>query len=359
MKNNLFYLFTLMAIAAMPLTSCEKEEDVQKEEDAQHDPKSDSDQTKIATYDALSWLQGSIVVVDDNDKIIRRIYGKPLDESQPDVISVPVAGYGAAEKIFLSWVAPGKEAVKVDGGYDYNLTDADGKGQGNVAFRVVEDEDGVKAHMTVAEGTGLKMISEVRFIDYDLWPENDAYERVEAGKVYQMEDYELKWEHIGSFDNPEFNYKDPKLTKLPFYCIQGNTDGKEGILVWLSPDVNDSGAHPRPYYYIRDKAYNYLPTVPEAQAVLNFFNSNLGFWNKMVKEMDENDYVWSWRYGGWTTGNDEFLLSDYDSEKGVIKCLDLDQDDGDDELGNIGDVDEDTRYKYRYMHIKIIPPLAE
>ena len=140
MKKNLFYLFTLMAVAAMPLTSCEK--DLQKEEDAQHDPKSDSDQTKIATYDALSWLQGSIVVVDDNDKVIRRIYGKPLDESQPDVISVPVVGYGAAEKIFLSWVAPGKEAVKVDGGYDYNLTDADGKDQGNVAFRVVEDEDG-------------------------------------------------------------------------------------------------------------------------------------------------------------------------------------------------------------------------
>lgn len=68
MKKNLFYLFMLMVVATMPLTSCEKEEDVQKEEDAQHDPKSDSDQTKIATYDALSWLQGSIVVVDDNDK---------------------------------------------------------------------------------------------------------------------------------------------------------------------------------------------------------------------------------------------------------------------------------------------------
>ena len=273
MKKNLFYLFMLMAVAAMPLSSCEK--DPEKEGDAQHDPKSDSDQTKIATYDALSWLQGSIVVVDDNDKVIRRIYGKPLDESQPDVISVPVAGYGAAEIIFLSWVAPDKETVKVDGGYDYMLTDAKGKDQGSVSFRAVDGEPGVIARMTVAEGTDLKHISEVRFIDYDLWPENAAYEKVEAGKIYQMEDYELKWEHLGWIDNPEFNYKDPKLTKLPFYCIQSNTDGKQGILVWLSPDLDDSGAHPRPYYYVREKAYNYLPTVPEARAVLDFFNSNL------------------------------------------------------------------------------------
>ena len=35
MKKSLFYLFMLMAVVAMPLTSCEK--DPQKE-DGQHDP---------------------------------------------------------------------------------------------------------------------------------------------------------------------------------------------------------------------------------------------------------------------------------------------------------------------------------
>ena len=47
-----------------------------------------------------------------------------MDESQPTVISVPVADYIAAEETFLDWVAPDKEATKVEGGYDYNLTDA-------------------------------------------------------------------------------------------------------------------------------------------------------------------------------------------------------------------------------------------
>ena len=44
MKKSLFYLFMLMAVVAMPLTSCEN--DPQKE-DGQHDPKSDSDLTEI------------------------------------------------------------------------------------------------------------------------------------------------------------------------------------------------------------------------------------------------------------------------------------------------------------------------
>lgn len=60
MKKSLFYLFMLMAVATMPLTSCEK--DPQKE-DGQHDPKSDSDLTEITAYNSLSWLQGSLVVV--------------------------------------------------------------------------------------------------------------------------------------------------------------------------------------------------------------------------------------------------------------------------------------------------------
>ena len=107
-----------MAAAAMPLTSCEKNDDPKVETEQQHDPKSDADQTAIISYDAMEWLQGSLVIVDNKGEVVRRVYGKPLDESQPDVISVPVISYDIAETIFLGWVAPGKEATKVEGGYD-------------------------------------------------------------------------------------------------------------------------------------------------------------------------------------------------------------------------------------------------
>ena len=98
MKKSLFYLFMLMAVAAMPLTSCEK--DPQKDEE--HDPKSDSDLTEVTAYNSLSWLQGALVVVNEKGEVVRRVYGESLDESQPDVLSAPVGSYATAEKIFLS-----------------------------------------------------------------------------------------------------------------------------------------------------------------------------------------------------------------------------------------------------------------
>ena len=79
-----------MAIGVMPLTSCDKENEPQNEpeQEDQHDPTSDSDQVKVTGYDALSWLQGALVVVNEQGEVVRRVYGKPLDASQPDVISV-------------------------------------------------------------------------------------------------------------------------------------------------------------------------------------------------------------------------------------------------------------------------------
>ena len=345
MKKNLFYIFLLMAVAVMPLTSCNKDNDPQVDE--QHDPESDSDQRQITAYDALSWLQGNIVVVDGKNEIIRRILGKALDESQPDVISIPVLDYGEAEKIFLGWVAPDKEAIKVDGGYDYNLTDAEGNAQGSVSFRAVDGADGAVACMTVAEGTGLKLVSEVRFIDAGLWPENDETLEVKAGEIYELEDYVLSWS--GSLT---LTFNKPELKSLPFYCIQGNTEGKEGILVWLSPDSDTKLDHPNPYYYYATEAHNYLPTEPVAEKVVEFFNNNYAFWNNMLAEMDLRGLKWSPQDGTGTTGNCEFMLNETYG-KGDILCMDLDKDG----KGGLVWVDN-SPYRYRYMHIRIIPPVG-
>ena len=183
----------MIAVAVMPLTSCEKDKVPQKEEQGQHDPASDADQTPITAFDALSWLQGSLVVVDDNGEVIRRVYGEPLDESRPDVLSAPVADYAAAEKTFLSWVAPNNEVTKVEGGYDYRLISADGKAQGSVSFRAVEGDARIVARMTVTEGTNLKKVREFDFISRDLWPENAVIPKVEAGKIYFYDDHVLLW----------------------------------------------------------------------------------------------------------------------------------------------------------------------
>lgn len=47
MKKNCFYLFLLMAIAVMPLTSCEKEEDME--------PKRDSPLPEYTEKEEIGW----------------------------------------------------------------------------------------------------------------------------------------------------------------------------------------------------------------------------------------------------------------------------------------------------------------
>ena len=349
MKKNWFYLFLLIAIAAMPLTSCDEDEPIVEVD--QHDPDSDADMVDMTGYDALEWLQSCIAVVNENGEVLRRVYGKPLDESQPTVISVPVKDLAEAETIFLGWVAPDKEATKVDGGYDYALTDAEGTAQGSVSFRAVEGESGVFARMSVAEGTALKQVSEVKFIDAELWPENARYPIYHKGHVYELEATRFDWEY--SFYLEEYvpnMYKQKEL----FYCIQGyGPNSLEAILVWLSPDYNIEFTSVPAYAYIDSKVSEHLPSVVEAEKVLKLFNNNEGSWNEMLNYMDNLGYQWSSRNGGYTTGNDEFLLNSLSDDffwGKQIKCLDLDS-----RPGSIRKVKANTLFKYRYMEIRIIP----
>ena len=345
MKKNWFYLFLLMVIAVMPLTSCNKNDEPKDNEEQKHDPKSDSDLIEITAYNSLSWLQGAIVIVDEKGEVVRRVYGEPLDKSQPDVLSAPVGSYATAEKIFLSWVAPGKEATKVDDGYDYNLTDEDGKSQGSVSFRAVKGGGSVIARMTVAEGTDLAEVSEVNFIDSKLWPENAApCQKVKEGDILNIWDGILKWEN-GFYIN--------QSKSIAYYTLQGNTDGKFGIQVYLCPDENDPSLHPVPTHYSRNpESLSYLASEWEAQMVLDIFNNNRAAWDKMMEKMAYEGHNWYPQGGIGTTGNSEFLLNSYDANSNKIKCLDLDS-----KKGEICNVWGSSLFKYRYMHIRIFPPL--
>lgn len=348
MKKNLCYLLILMAIAALPLTSCEKA--TQKEEATKHNAGSDSDQIENPGYDGLSWLQGGLVVVDEYGEVYRRVYGKPLDESQPDVISVLVKDYDAAENLFLSWVAPDKEAAKVEGGYDYNLTSAVGKAQGAVSFRAVDGEAGVLARMNVAEGTDLKHIREVNFVSAALWPENDEIEKVERGKIYYKKAY------LFPGKNSRYDFE-----SIPFYCLQGNDNGKEGILIWLSPDADNPRKHLDLVGYINGGCLYHLPTEAEAMKVLTLCKQQPSHWTHMLYTMKANGINWYPGDDGLVnseTGNQEFVLNAYhETWLGVdaTKILDMDEEDV-----IIAAADTWTSpYLYRIIHIRIIPPYVE
>lgn len=352
MKKNWFYILLSMTVVAMSLTSCDSDDDdVTKPVINQHDPESDADQVAVTGYNALEWLQSCLAVVDENGEVIRRIYGKPLDESQPTVLSISVSSFADAETIFLGWVAPGKEATKVEGGYDYHLTDADGNDQGSVSLRAVEGEDGVFARMTVAEGTDLKQVSEVKFIHHELWPENAEYPIYRTGEMYELETTHLKWHHLYYHNKYILN---AQKSKEIFYCLQGNIPGQEAILIWMAPDYNAEHTNVTGMDYLDTNALRFLPSVSEAQKVLDIFNKmDKSSWNYMLERMDKLGFQWSAQSGGYTTGDDEFLLNSH-SDGGfwgpLIKCLDLDS-----RPGKITDVMAGMPMKYRYMQIIVIP----
>ena len=355
MKKNWIYLFLLMAVAVLPLTSCDKDDEpvIENGEELNRDDY----RITITGYDALEYLQGNIAVVDENGEVLRRIYGKPLDPSQPTIVSVPVKDFADAEKTFLRWVAPDKEVTKVNGGYDYNLTDEEGNAQGSVLFYAVEGEAGVIARMSVAPGTDLKQVSEVNFIDAELWPENDEYPKYIAGNTYEFETICFEWHLIQSTGR---YYLSTKKKDRLYYCIQGNNYGDEAILIWLSPDYNIEHTNVYPIDYVKTKAMQYLPSEADAEKVLKVFNeTDEKEWESMLLKMDKEGGQWSSLslLDGHSTGNAEFMLNSIE-DKGFwgeyIKYLDLDSNPGDISGWPTGI----NFWKFRYMCIKVVPPAS-
>ena len=358
MKKNWIYLFMLMAITVMPLTSCSNDDDELVIENGGEGLNPDDYRIKITGYDALEYLQENIAVVNEEGEVLRRIYGKPLDASQPTVISVPVTDFADAESTFLRWVAPTKETIKVDGGYDYNLTDREGNPQGAVSFYAVEDEPGVIARMDVAPGTDLKQISKVKFIDAELWPENDSYPKYIEDYTYEFETVCFDW-HLNQSTGRY--YLSTKKENKKYYCIQGNNYGDEAILIWLSPDYNIEHTNVYPIDYAQTKALQYLPSVTDAEKVLKVFNeTNEKSWERMMVQMDKEGYQWSSLslLDGHSTGNCEFMLNCVE-DKGFwgeyIKYLDLDSQPGD----ISGWPTSINVWKFRHMRIIIVPPFKK
>lgn len=350
----------MAALSVLAFAACEK---AKQETQNNHDPASDEDQVEITGYNGLEWLQNSIVVVDRKGEVVRRIYGKALDPSAPEVISVPVKNIEMAENIFLSWVAPGKEATKVDSGYDYALTNDAGVAQGGVTFRAAGDDGiagsngskgsggadgGVIARMEVKGGTDLKHISQVNFISSDLWPENDATPKYEAGKLYIINtDYLVR--RYYDVEMP-FNAEKGDVT---FYCIIGNDNGQEAVLIHLSPDENNIDTHGEVWEYKKYDNYQYLASVPEAEKVLKFHDEHYEEWKDMIKHMESIGHIWDWHFGLRTTGNAEFIINSYNKTKDRLKCLDLDK-----HPGKIAEIVLDI-FQYRYILVRTFPPYIE
>ena len=346
----------MAAMVSFAFISCEKKNQESKDDEiGQHDPASDADQIEITGYNGLEWFQNSIVVLDENGKPERRVYGEMLDPSDTTILSVCVSDLKMAEEIFLSWVAPEKDVNKVNDGYDYNLTDYDDTPQGSVSFRNADGTDGILATVTVGENTDLKCFKEINFVNDQAWPENSNNVKYETGKTYVIRTQALAMNYCPAQPDPDLEMTllcmMPYTTDLTFFCIQGNTDGKEAILVYLSPDVNDQMAHGHPYDYTEWNAHKHCASLPEAEKVLKYYTDHYETWEAMIDYMESIGLAWDWHYGWSTTGNEEFILNSYNEKTRTIKVLDLDR-----KEGKIEDVNVDSWFFYRYIYVRTFPP---
>jgi hypothetical protein len=353
MKKHFIMMMAVMVSFAF--ISCEKNPESNDDEIGKHDPTSDADQIEVTGYNGLEWFQNSIVVLDESGKPIRRVNGEMLDPSDTTILSVCVSDLKMAEDLFLSWVAPEKDVNKVNGGYDYNLTDYDDTPQGSVSFRNADGSQGILATVTVGTNTDLKCFSEINFVNDQAWPENSNNVKYETGKTYVIRAQALAMDYCPAQPDPDLEMTllcmMPYTTDLTFFCIQGNTDGKEAILVYLSPDVNDQMAHGHPYDYTEWNAHKHCASLPEAEKVLKYYTENYESWEAMIDYMESLGHAWDWHLGWETTGNEEFILNSYDEKSGTIKVLDLDT-----KEGKIEDVDLDSWFNYRYIFVRTFPP---
>ena len=75
--------------------------------------------------DGLAWFMGHLVQTDSEGLLVGYVYGKPLDEADPTVLSVGVASAEEAEDIFRSFVADTLHVVSVaPGTVTYSPTEA-------------------------------------------------------------------------------------------------------------------------------------------------------------------------------------------------------------------------------------------
>jgi hypothetical protein len=348
-------LLMMAAMVSYAFISCEKNPESNDDQNRKHDPASDADQMEITGYDGLEYFQNSIVVLDESGKPARRVYGEMLDPSDTTILSVCVSDLEMAKNIFLSWVAPDKEVTPVTGGYDYNLTDRDDNPQGNVSFMNADGSNGILANVTVGPNTDLKCFSEINFVSEQAWPDNSNNKKYETGKTYVIRAQALKIDNCPEQPDPELYMHIvcmmPYTADLTFFCIQGNTDGKEAILVYLSPDLNDRLVHDQPWSYVYWNAHKHCASLPEAEKVLKYYTENYESWEAMIDYMESLGHAWDWHFGFDTTGNEEFILNSYDEKAGTIKVLDLDSKDG-----KIEDVSLGSWFDYRYIFVRTFPP---
>ena len=124
-----------------------------------------------APEDPLGDFMAYFTTTDSLGNTVLGGYGEALDEGDPTVLSIGVKSLEDAEDLFRMFVTDTLHLTSyVAGNLTYTPVSRDGKQQGEINF--IAGADGCIARVTFSDDIPQDLVSEVRFIDKKLWPNN-------------------------------------------------------------------------------------------------------------------------------------------------------------------------------------------
>ena len=178
-KSFRFTLLASVMLVATALMGCTSIDDNPVVPTTVHQDGDDSDgpaeYLRPVAADGLAAFMENIIRRDSLGEFASYGYGKPLDEADPSVLSVGVESLEEADGIFRSFIADTTNYVSIcTGNITYMPHDSLGNKQGEIYLTA--GGDGCIARITFSDDTPIDrdLVSEIRFIDKKLWPDNDA-----------------------------------------------------------------------------------------------------------------------------------------------------------------------------------------
>ena len=189
----------------------------------------------LAPEDPLGDFMANFFTTDEEGNTVQ-VGGESLDEADPTVLSIGVASLEEAELMFRTFVTDTIHLESyVEGNITYSPVSRNGEQQGEIYFTA--GGDGCIARVTFSDDIPQENVSEIRFIDEKLWPNNATESPFVAGTEYVMlRAYRSKTDKWFKFlmetrEAVAAGIHPKAATSVPMLCVHAGGQGKSAIFL--------------------------------------------------------------------------------------------------------------------------------
>lgn len=229
-RKSHFLLLASAMLGAMSLTSCSVDDNPVIE------PTNPIEEVVyLAPEDPLGDFMANFFTTDEEGNTVP-VCGESLDEADPTVLSIGVASLEEAELMFRTFATDTIHLESyVEGNITYSPVSRNGEQQGEIYFTAGDDD--CIARVTFSDDIPQDEVSEIRFIDEKLWPNNATESPFVAGTEYVMlrayRSKTDKWfkflmetrEAVAAGIHPE------AAKSVPMLCVHAGGQGKQAIFL--------------------------------------------------------------------------------------------------------------------------------